>query len=52
MQSSFSEPMATPCRISTQHPNPDWPRDVLRKKETTQHTYLISKGQLITSTGY
>jgi hypothetical protein len=50
--SSFSKPMATPCRTSTEHPNPDLPREVPRKKEITQHTYLISKELPIAYPGY
>jgi hypothetical protein len=38
--------MASPCRISTEHPNPDPPTEVPRKKETMQHTYHISMGPL------
>jgi hypothetical protein len=44
--------MAAPCRTSTEHPNPDLPREVPREKEITQHTYLESKGRLIAYPAY
>jgi hypothetical protein len=43
--------MATPCRVSTECVNPDWPEE-LSEKVTTQHTSHSSKKPLTAFLGY